>query len=71
MILKGMGFLGLDLDLTRNEGTGAQDCLLSSKASNVDVVLVHTNEELMIAREALALWQKGIPAGQTRAGGNK
>ncbi|MCG6879899.1 MAG: acetate kinase [Deltaproteobacteria bacterium] len=55
MILDGMGFLGIDLDLARNEEAGAEDCILGSDVSRVDVVLVHTKEELMIAREALAL----------------
>lgn len=58
MALEGMGFLGISLDLVRNEAAGAEDCILGSDVSGVDVVLVHTNEELMIAREALALAKK-------------
>ncbi|MBU0969872.1 MAG: acetate kinase, partial [Proteobacteria bacterium] len=54
-VLSGMEFLGLDLDLSRNQGAGAQDCLLNSDSSSADVALIHTNEELMIARETLSL----------------
>ena len=67
MVLDGMEFLGINLDLARNERAGAEDCLLGSDVSRVNVALVHTNEELLIAQEALALAQED----SGRRGGNE
>jgi len=44
-------FLGISLDQAKNEA-GAGDRLISSSASKVDVVVLTTNEELVVARRA-------------------
>ncbi len=46
-ICEGLGFLGLELDATRNAGTEA---LISKDASRIRVRVIRTDEELMIAR---------------------
>ncbi len=55
MILTGLEFMGLCLDSDRNSASGGQDRILSRDGSGADIVLVRTDEELMIAMEALAL----------------
>ncbi|MBQ7525594.1 MAG: acetate kinase, partial [Abditibacteriota bacterium] len=53
-ICKGMGFLGIDLDEDKNKSMrGPAD--ISKDGSAVRILLVPTNEELMIARETAAL----------------
>ena len=53
-ICKGMGFLGIDLDEDKNKSMrGPAD--ISKDGSGVRILLVPTNEELMIARETAAL----------------
>ncbi|HSV56722.1 MAG TPA: acetate/propionate family kinase, partial [Magnetospirillaceae bacterium] len=49
--LAGLGFLGVDLDLDRNR-TARCDALVSAPASRVQVFIVATNEELVVARKA-------------------
>ena len=46
-ICEGLGFLGLELDKTRNTKTAD---VISAEASRVTVRVIRTNEELMIAR---------------------
>ena len=46
------------MDRERNVTAGQEDVFISSAERRVEIVVIHTNEELMIAREALALWQK-------------
>lgn len=54
-VLQDMGFLGVELDLNRNAEVSRQDRIISPEGAGVVVAVVHTNEEIMIAREALAL----------------
>jgi acetate kinase len=49
-ICEGLGFLGFELDKSRNAKTAA---VISKKASRVTVRVIRTNEELMIARSVL------------------
>ncbi len=51
-ICSGMGFSGIELDEKRNQLYRGGICDLSSGASQTRVLVVPTNEELMIAREA-------------------
>lgn len=44
-------FLGLDLDLEKNEQTLAQDAVISRERSKVYVLVIHTQEALEIAQE--------------------
>jgi acetate kinase len=46
-ICEGLGFLGIEIDETRNAGSTS---VISTAASRVTVRVVHTDEELMIAR---------------------
>jgi len=46
-ICEGLGFLGIDLEATRN---AANDGVISAATSRVTVRMIHTDEELMIAR---------------------
>ena len=47
---EGLGFLGIELDVVRNGGTG--DRLVSADDSRVAVFALSTNEELIVARRA-------------------
>ena len=49
-----LGFLGAKIDDERNDVRG-EERLISSDDSKVKIFLIPTNEELMIARETLAL----------------
>ncbi len=46
-ICEGLGFLGIELDRARNEGS---EPVISGGASRVDVRVIHTDEEVMIAK---------------------
>ncbi len=48
---RGLGFLGIELDDAANE-TGAGDRVVSSSAARVKVLVLATNEELIVARRA-------------------
>jgi len=49
-----LGYLGIQLDQEKNKLSGA-DLIISTQYSKVKVMVVATNEELMIAKETLAL----------------
>ncbi|MBR3304765.1 MAG: acetate kinase [Christensenellaceae bacterium] len=53
-VLEGLGFLGVKLDLEKNKTRGELK-IISAPDSKVTVMIVPTNEELMIARETQAL----------------
>ncbi|MEI7838119.1 MAG: hypothetical protein WCK05_17085 [Planctomycetota bacterium] len=62
-ICDGLGFLGIELDEKRN---AANEGIMSVAASRVVVRVIHTNEELMIAKTvchviglAAPAWQQG------------
>jgi len=48
----GLEFLGIELDADSNE-KGSGDRLISQAAARVQVLVVHTDEEVMIARETV------------------
>ncbi|MBR2638798.1 MAG: acetate kinase [Bacteroidaceae bacterium] len=50
-VLSGLEFLGVELDQELNERTRGEEKVLSTAASKVKVVLVPTDEELMIASD--------------------
>ncbi|WP_101772681.1 acetate/propionate family kinase [Peptostreptococcus faecalis] len=54
MICKDMDFMGINLDLEKNNVRG-KERIISSDDSKVKVLLIPTNEELMIARDTLNL----------------
>ena len=54
MICADMDFMGIKLDPEKNDVRG-KDRIISSDDSRVKVLLIPTNEELMIARDTLRL----------------
>ena len=54
-VCEGLEFLGIQLDAQKNLQRGADILDLSAEGSCVKVLMVCTNEELMIARDTLAL----------------
>lgn len=56
-ICKDMCFLGIELDEARNNIRG-KEAVLSKEGSKVKVLLIPTNEELMIARDTMKLVSK-------------
>jgi len=50
-VCRELGFLGVELDATKNETERGRAINLATPASRVRVLLVPTNEERMIARE--------------------
>ena len=54
-ILKGLEFLGVEFDEEANKGARGVVKKISKPSSKVDVYVIPTNEELVIARDTLAL----------------
>ena len=54
-ILEGTEFLGIEMDLEKNKTIRGVDAVISTENSKVKVMVVPTNEELMIARETAEL----------------
>ncbi|MGM0377265.1 MAG: acetate/propionate family kinase [Bacteroidota bacterium] len=48
---KGLEFLGVEIDESKNKGLRGEELDISSSGSNVRVMVVPTNEELVIARD--------------------
>jgi acetate kinase len=48
-----MEFLGLRLDPEKNQAAGAADRIISRADSPVAIVVIYTNEELMVAEETV------------------
>ena len=57
LICNEMGNLGIKLDLVKNKVRG-KETVISMDDSRVKILLIPTNEELMIARDALKLVTK-------------
>src|SRR5262249_31255257 len=55
--------LGVELDAQKNSSTKAQEAVISSPASRVKVLVIPTNEELVVAREVKRFLEKS--AGST------
>ena len=53
--LEGLENLGIELDAQANERAHGTEALISTKGSAVQVLVVPTNEELMIARDTLVI----------------
>lgn len=54
-ICKTLSFMGATIDDTKNEGVRGKESIISTDDSTVKIVLMPTNEELMIARETKSL----------------
>ena len=62
MACQGLECLGLRLDMLRNEANQA-DSDVSATDSAARILVIHTQEELMIAREAQKTCDRKEPAG--------
>ncbi|GAA4417558.1 acetate kinase [Georgenia halophila] len=51
----GLGFLGIEIDSDRNGGESGEPRVISPDGARVSVLVVPTNEELAIARQAVSL----------------
>ncbi|MDR1965374.1 MAG: acetate kinase [Synergistaceae bacterium] len=56
--LAGLEFMGVKIDEAKNKGLRGKEAVISSSDSRVKVMVIPTNEELMIARDTLKLTQK-------------
>lgn len=54
-ICRGLQFLGIDMDIKKNNVPGVNDSVISKEKSPVKVLVVAANEELEIAREVASL----------------
>jgi acetate kinase len=52
-VCRGLEFLGLRLDEEKNRAPGSNDRIISSRDSNVAVLVIYTNEEIIVARETV------------------
>jgi acetate kinase len=52
-VCRGLEFLGLRLDDEKNRAPGSNDRIISSRDSKVAVLVVYTNEEIIVARETV------------------
>jgi len=50
-VIEGMEFLGVDFDFEKNKGVRGKEIILSRPESRVKVIVVPTNEEMMIAKD--------------------
>ena len=57
-VCKNMSFFGIEIDEALNRSTRGELMKLSTADSKVEVWIVPTNEELLIARDTLALISK-------------
>ena len=56
-ICSGLDFLGIEVDQHRNEAHGQ---MISSDVSRVKVRVIHTDEEIVIARSVIGLLDQGL-----------
>jgi acetate kinase len=52
-VCKRFGYLGLEFDVDKNKGLRGEEAIISKKSSKVKVLVVPTNEELVIAQETV------------------
>jgi len=57
-VCKNMEFMGIKIDEKKNAGLHGQEMVISTPESKVIVIVVPTNEELMIATDTLAILSK-------------
>jgi len=50
-VMEGLEFLGVDFDFEKNKGVRGKEIILSKPGSRVKVLVVPTNEEMMIAKD--------------------
>lgn len=52
-VIRGLEFLGIDFDYEKNNGVHGQEMILTREHSRVKVLVVPTNEELIIAQDTM------------------
>ena len=56
-ICKNFGYLGLEFDSEKNKGLRGQEAIISKPNSKIKVLVVPTNEELVIAKETVKVFE--------------
>ena len=54
-VCKGLSFMGVKVDVEKNSGIHGEEAVISTPDSKVTVVVIPTDEELMIATDTMAL----------------
>lgn len=54
-VCKGLSFMGVEIDAEKNMGIHGEEAVISTPESKVTVVVIPTDEELMIASDTMAL----------------
>ena len=54
-VCQGLSFMGVDIDVEKNLGIHGEEAIISTPDSKVKVVVIPTNEELMIATDTMNL----------------
>ncbi len=54
-VCQGLEFLGIDLDLEKNSGLRSKEAIISKEGAKVKVMVVPTNEELVIAIDTMRI----------------
>jgi acetate kinase len=54
-VCKQLCHLGIDIDIKKNDGLHGKECIISKSRSKVTVMVIPTNEELLIARDSYEL----------------
>ncbi len=57
-VIEGLEFLGVDFDFDKNKGVRGKEIILSKPESRVKVIVVPTNEEMMIAKDTYEIVSK-------------
>lgn len=54
-VCQGLSFMGVEIDVEKNKGIHGEEAVISTPASKIQVVVIPTDEELMIASDTMAL----------------
>ena len=54
-ICETLGYLGIELDPSKNDGMYGKEMIISTPESKVKVMVIPTNEELVIAQDTLEI----------------
>jgi acetate kinase len=57
-VCKKFGYMGLDFDSKKNATVRSQEAIISKRGSKIKVLVVPTNEELVIAQETVSVMEK-------------
>ncbi len=54
-VIRGLEFMGIDFDYEKNKGLRGKDAMLTRDSSKVKVMVITTNEELVIAQDTMEI----------------